>query len=85
MAVAKRRSKRRARRRSSAGRFRSLLDLGPIRFMRDTYAELRRSHWPSQQETTRLTLIVLGVCLLLAAILGTFDFGLSRLSELIFS
>ncbi|MCY4108267.1 MAG: preprotein translocase subunit SecE [Chloroflexi bacterium] len=84
MAVAKRRSKRRTRRRSSAGGFRSLLDRGPFRFVRDTYGELRRSHWPSQQETTRLTLIVLGVCLLLAAILGTFDFGLSRLSELIF-
>jgi len=84
MAVAKRTSKRVGKGRSTTRRFGRVLDAAPARFTHEVYGELRRSHWPSRQETVRLTMIVLGVGLLLAAVLGTFDYGLSRLSALTF-
>ena len=56
----------------------------PAAFARETVNELRRSHWPTRDETVRLTVIVLGVVIALAAFLGLFDFGLARLSDLIF-
>ncbi|MXW29156.1 MAG: preprotein translocase subunit SecE [Chloroflexi bacterium] len=56
----------------------------PAAFARETVTELRRSHWPTRDETVRLTVIVLGVVIALAAFLGLFDFGLARLSDLIF-
>jgi preprotein translocase subunit SecE len=52
--------------------------------MRDTVAELRRSNWPTRQETVRLTVIVVGVCVALAMFLGLFDYGMSRLADLVF-
>ena len=84
MTVAKRTSKRAGKSRTTKRRFSGVVDAAPARFTREVYGELRRSHWPSQQETVRLTMIVLGVGLLLAAVLGTFDYGLSRLSAVIF-
>ncbi len=82
--MARKSGKRSTRSRSGAARSRSFLDIGPVRFARETYAELRRSHWPTQRETLRLTLIILGVCIMLATFLGAFDFGLSQLSDLVF-
>ena len=32
-----------------------------VRYLRDTRAELRKVHWPTREETIRLTQIVLGV------------------------
>lgn len=57
---------------------------GPLRFAREALAELRRSRWPTREETIRLTAVVVAVSLLLAAFLGMFDFGLARLGDLLF-
>ena len=45
----------------------------------DVIAELKKAAWPTRQDTIRLTLIVLGVCLITGAILGGLDFGFSWL------
>lgn len=50
----------------------------PKQFYRDVMREMKHVNWPSQKETTRLTGVVLGVCLMviiLLWLLSTF-FGL---------
>ncbi len=73
-----------AKRSVRAARARSGRSFGPWRFAKDTLAELRRSTWPTRQETVRLTVIVVGVCIALAAFLGLFDYGLTKLSAVVF-
>ena len=73
-----------AKRSARAARARGGRSFGPWRFAKDTLAELKRSTWPSRQETVRLTVIVVGVCAALALFLGLFDFGLTRLSSVVF-
>lgn len=53
-------------------------------FVRDIIAELRKVAWPTRQETIRLTLIVLGVCLAMGALLGAIDYGFSELMAKVF-
>ena len=48
-------------------------------FFTDIIAELRKVVWPTRQETLRLTLIVLGLCLAMGLILGALDYGFSEL------
>lgn len=42
-------------------------------YLKGSYQELHRVIWPTRQETIRLTLVVIGVSLFVAAILGIFD------------
>ncbi len=72
-----------ARRRTNRRTVRSQ-NATPAAFARETVTELRRAHWPTRDATVRLTVIVLGVVIALAAFLGFFDYGLSKLSDLIF-
>ncbi len=44
-------------------------------FYRDVTREMRHVTWPSRSETTRLTGVVLGVCLLIAIMLTALSFG----------
>jgi len=73
-----------ARRRGRARRNKQRNGWGPTRFAMDTVGELRRAHWPSRPETIRLTGIVIGVMAVLAAFIGFFDYGVSKLSDAIF-
>jgi len=52
-----------------------------VRYFRQTWAELHKVHWPTQQEATNLTLIVLAVTVAMSAFLGIADW----LSALFFS
>jgi len=54
-----------------------------VRFYRETRAELRKVVWPSRQEATRLSLIVVSVTLAMSVFLGIVDFLFSRLIGLI--
>ncbi len=45
-----------------------------IRYFRETWAELKKVRWPTRQEAQNLTLIVLGVTVGMAALLGMMDF-----------
>ena len=44
------------------------------RFFAEVAGELRKAEWPTRQEATRLTGIVIALSGLVAAILGTVDF-----------
>ncbi len=50
-----------------------------VRFGNETIAELRKVTWPTRQEATQLTIIVLVVVAVMSAFLGTMDYLFSRL------
>lgn len=43
-------------------------------YIEEVRQEWRHVHWPTRQEAVRLTLIVIGLSLILAALLGAFDY-----------
>ncbi|MCJ7566598.1 MAG: preprotein translocase subunit SecE [Anaerolineales bacterium] len=48
------------------------------RYFRDTNAELKKVTWPTRQEATKLTIIVLIVVGLMSTLLGSLDFVFSK-------
>jgi preprotein translocase subunit SecE len=55
------------------------------RYFRETMGELKKVSWPTRQEATNLTIIVLIVTFTMSVILGGLDFIYSRLMALILS
>ena len=53
-------------------------------FIGDTISELRKVVWPTRQETTRLTIMVLIVCVVMGIVLGTIDYGFAELISKVF-
>ena len=53
--------------------------VNPITFLQETVSELRKAVWPSKEETTRLTVIVIVLAVAVGVFLGGldrfFDFG----------
>lgn len=43
--------------------------------------ELRKATWPTRREVIRLSLLVLGVCLVVGLILGAIDYGFTNLLD----
>ena len=60
---------------------RSMGRVSPVLFMQDVVSELRKSVWPSREETARLTAIVIA----LAVVIGFFLGGLDRLFAELFN
>jgi preprotein translocase subunit SecE len=58
-------------------------DISAIRYFRETRAELRKVTWPTREQATRLTLIVLGVVVFMATVLGVIDYIFAALFRLI--
>ncbi|MBI4219574.1 MAG: preprotein translocase subunit SecE [Chloroflexi bacterium] len=54
-----------------------------LAFFSGVISELRKVNWPSREQTTRLTVMVLAVSIVIGAILGLIDIGFSRLFALI--
>ena len=54
-----------------------------VRYFKETRAEIRKVSWPTREEATNLTLIVLGVTVAMAIFLGTVDFIFATLIRLI--
>ena len=54
-----------------------------IRYFQDTRDELRKVTWPTREETTRLTMIVLGTTVAFAVFLGLLDFVFQRLAGIL--
>ena len=48
------------------------------RYFRETVGELRKVSWPTRQEATSLTIVVLIVITLMSTFLGVLDFIYSR-------
>lgn len=55
--------------------------INPIGFLQETYGELRKSVWPTKEETTRLTMVVI----VLAIAAGFFLGGLDRVFSELFT
>ena len=53
------------------------------RFARDAYSELRKAQWPTPQQTSRLTGLVVLISLLMAIVLGLADLAFDRLFGLV--
>ena len=43
-------------------------------YLKDTRGEIRKTSWPTREQATKLTLIVLAVTAVMAIFLGAFDF-----------
>ncbi|MCE9558243.1 MAG: preprotein translocase subunit SecE [Armatimonadetes bacterium] len=48
-------------------------------FMREAFAEMKKVHWPTKHETTRLTNVVYLVCVMVVAFLFTISLVLEAL------
>ena len=48
-------------------------------FFTEVVAELRKAHWPTREETLRLSILVLVVCAIVGAILGALDWAFTKL------
>lgn len=46
----------------------------PVRFFRETFAELRKVTWPTRQEAVRLTVMVIIVSAVVGMLLGAIDY-----------
>ena len=46
-------------------------------FLQEVWSELRKVVWPTREEATRLTVMVMTVSVVVGVILGVFDFGFS--------
>jgi preprotein translocase subunit SecE len=53
--------------------------IGPITFLQETVSELRKSVWPTREETARLTVVVIAVAVVMGFFLGALDRGLAAL------
>ncbi len=47
--------------------------VNPVEFLQETISELRKSVWPSREETARLTMIVLVLAVVASFFLGGMD------------
>ena len=54
---------------------------GVFRFFIEVIAELRRTTWPTRQEATRLSILVLIVSAFFGVFLGAIDYGFGQLSK----
>lgn len=56
---------------------------GIFQFFGEVISELRKVTWPTREETTRLTVLVVAVSVTIGIILGVIDFGFTRLFDLL--
>jgi preprotein translocase subunit SecE len=54
-----------------------------IKYFKDTRAELRKVTWPTREEATNLTVVVLAVTFSMALILGAVDFIFAQFFRLL--
>ena len=52
-------------------------------FVRESRIELRKVVWPTRQEATRLSLVVIAVSAGTGLLLGGFDYGIAQLFSLV--
>ncbi|MCJ7792430.1 MAG: preprotein translocase subunit SecE [Candidatus Marinimicrobia bacterium] len=55
----------------------------PLLFLQEIRTELSKVSWPSKQQATRLTLIVIAATVVAALFLGAFDLYFTKLTELV--
>ncbi len=50
----------------------------PVKFLRETYSELRQVVWPTRGEVLRLTVIVITISVVVGAYIGILDVAFAR-------
>lgn len=55
-----------------------------VKFVKEVKQELTKVAWPSKYELRDSTIVVIVLSILLAVFIGVVDYGLSRMSTLIF-
>jgi len=55
----------------------------PTVFLKEVRGEMKSVSWPSKQETTRLTGVVIGISLIVAIFIGILDFLFTNLITLV--
>lgn len=58
---------------------RSIQQAPTTTFFREAFSELKKVHWPTREQTTQMTVIVIVVSLATGGILGGLDFGFAQL------
>ncbi|HVF69814.1 MAG TPA: preprotein translocase subunit SecE [Xanthomonadales bacterium] len=53
----------------------------PVKFLQETYSELRQVVWPTKNEVLRLTLIVITISVIVSAYIGVLDIIFARIME----
>lgn len=61
-----------------------LPNVGPIQFMKEIVAELKKVTWPTRQETIKLTTVVIAVSLLVGVFIGGLDILLLNVTSVVF-
>jgi len=56
----------------------------PTKFVKEVIAELKKTTWPTRQETIKLTVIVIAISVLVGAFIGILDTVFLRISGLLF-
>ncbi|WP_300464308.1 preprotein translocase subunit SecE [Desulfobacula sp.] len=54
-----------------------------MEFFREVKVELKKVTWPTRKQTTGTTIVVIVFVFVVAAFLGLFDFGLSKLVQVV--
>jgi preprotein translocase subunit SecE len=49
-----------------------------LRYLRESRIELRKVSWPTREQVTNLTIVVIVVCMVLAAFLGILDAAFAK-------
>lgn len=57
--------------------------VSPVVFLKEVRAELSKVVWPTKKETVKLTAVVIGVSVVVGLFLGTVDYILTKIMELI--
>ena len=55
--------------------------MGLFQFLGEVISELKKVTWPTRQETTRLTILVIAVAVFIGIILGLLDLGFTRVFD----
>ena len=57
--------------------------MNPIKYLQETIGELKHVSWPTRQETTKLTIIVIAISIVVALYVGGLDFAFTNLLKII--
>ncbi|MEK9178574.1 MAG: preprotein translocase subunit SecE, partial [Patescibacteria group bacterium] len=66
-----------------SGGFKLFMATSPATFIRETRDELKKVRWPTRADIIRLTSVVIIVSLIVGVFLGTLDYLLTKLTELL--
>jgi preprotein translocase subunit SecE len=57
--------------------------VNPIKFLQEVRAELKQVVWPTREEATRLSSIVIAVSVIMGLFLGGLDYLLTQLTKVL--